>query len=116
MNQQLGLPDICRTVKFGTYAQVWVRCLLLLTFKPRYLTYGPEAPLRIPNGLAIQVVAVRPIKYSARTRKDSQDDAKKADAYRGRSTAPLARLNREIWNTATVKMASSEELCERGKI
>jgi len=37
-----------------------------------------SATTDIPSGLAIQ--AVRPIRYSARTRKGSQDDAKKADA------------------------------------
>jgi hypothetical protein len=44
MNEQLGLTDICRTVKFGSRVQVFVRWSLLLKLKSRYLTYGPEGP------------------------------------------------------------------------
>src|SRR5713101_1500951 len=39
-NRQLGPPDICRTVKFGTCSQVLVRRSLLLKFKPRSKVEG----------------------------------------------------------------------------
>jgi hypothetical protein len=116
MNEQLGLPDICRTVKFGTYAQVW-GSILLVTHVQTSLSdvWTGSAITDIPSELAIQ--AVRPRRYSARTRKGSQGYAKKKRTCTARVWhGPVDRLSREIWNTATVKMALSEELCERGNI
>jgi hypothetical protein len=90
--------------------------LLIVTHAQTSLSdvWTGSATTDIPSRLAIQ--AIRPISIQQEQGNVPKTTRKKADAYRGSSTAPLARLNREIWNAATVKMASSEELCERGKI